>query len=241
MQSPVQHPHVRRNSAYDSDGTEPKPRSGVAGRRPASRNGDASRRRVSPGFGRIPPPSGNQPFLSTHYLRHQRHGQDTPRKLQLGRGLRPRIRGAALHLQRGRLRRALRAGGAEAGVRGRQARGGRAGRPRQPRGQRRDPRPGIRPRRARQRVLAGSGGTGGALAGALAAPSGVPRRVVGSARQRGRAGGGVYRGDVQLRLRPAHRSAIRLAAASRSSSRPSPPGHASRTCASPPEPRRGPW
>ena len=59
-------------------------------------------------------------------------------------GLRARVRGAALHLQRARFQRALRAGRAEARLRQRPPRRDRARRPRQPRRQRRDPGPGLR-------------------------------------------------------------------------------------------------
>ena len=66
------------------------------------------------------------------------------RQLRLRRGLRPRVRRAALHVQRARLRRALRAGRAQARLRRRPARGARARGPRQPRRQRRDPRARLR-------------------------------------------------------------------------------------------------
>ena len=69
------------------------------------------------------------------------HGKNVapPRKLRLWRGLRPRIRRAAVHIQRGGLLRALRAGGAEARLRRRASGRRRARRPRQPGRQRRDP------------------------------------------------------------------------------------------------------
>ena len=68
------------------------------------------------------------------------HGEHTPRKLRLRRGLRPRIRRAALHLQRARFQErceqaALSSASSAAARRGR-ARG-----PRQPRRERRDPDP----------------------------------------------------------------------------------------------------
>ncbi len=163
------------------------------------------------------------------------HGNSATRKLRLRRGLRPRIRRASLHLQRGGLLRALRAGGAEARLRRRPPRRGGARRPRQPRRQRRDPRPRLRAGRARQRLLAGAGRTGRALAGALAAPPGVPRRVARPARQGGRARRQLRRADRQLRLRAARRrDGDPRAAASRSSWRPSPPGAGSPTAANGP-------
>ena len=105
--------------------------------------------------------AGNRPKMPTPRPGHRRperglrpHGHPTARQLRLRRGLRPRVRRAALHVQRARLRRALRAGRAPAGLRRRPARGPRARGPRQPRRQRRDPRGRLGPGRARQRLLA---------------------------------------------------------------------------------------
>ena len=85
------------------------------------------------------------------------HGYDPTRKLRLRRGLRPRVRRAALHLQRARLRERCEQAALKLGFVGRPARRRGARGPRQPRRQRRDPRPGLGARRARQRLLARAG------------------------------------------------------------------------------------
>ncbi len=173
-----------------------------------------------------------------------------------GEALRPRIRRAALHLQRDRLLRALRAGGAEARLRRRPARRGGARRPRQPRRQRRDHRAGLGTRRTRQRLLARADRPGRALARALAAPARLPRRLARPARQGGRARRELRRETAAASSTCSRPIRARRAAASRSSSHPSPPGAASPTAASrtdaldspsravsspPRAPRRAPW
>ena len=152
------------------------------------------------------------------------YGSDSPRQLRLRPGLRPRIRGASLHVQRARLLRARRAGRAQARLRRPPARGDRARGPREPHRQRRGRRPRLRPRRARQRLLAGPRRPRRPLARALAAAARVPLRLAGPARQGGRAG-------RRLRRRSRTRSATSSpsATASRSSSRPSRAGAASPT------------
>ena len=108
--------------------------------------------------------------------------------------------------------------------------------PRQPDRQRRGPGPGLRPRRARQRLLARAGRPRRALARALAAPARLPLRLARPAREGGRAGHRVRRGHALVRLRPA-----RARATSRSSCRPSPTGAGSPTPGpSPATPRRPP-
>src|SRR4051794_18865794 len=140
--------------------------------------------------------------------RRRRHfygtdGQAQARQLRLGRRLRPRVRRAALHLQRARLLRALRAGRDEARLRRPAPRRDRARGPRQPRGQRRDPGALLAARRARQRLLARARRAGRPLARALAAPPGLPLRVAGPARHRGRARAHLRRPRPDLQLRPA--------------------------------------
>src|SRR3954453_18892356 len=131
------------------------------------------------------------------------HGYDPPRQLRLRRGLRPRVRRTALHLQRARLRRALRAGGAEARLRLPPPRRARGGGPRQPRRQRRDPRARVGSGRARQRLLARARRPQRPLARALAAPPRLPLRVAGSARQGGRARRALRARRPPLPLHPA--------------------------------------
>ena len=121
---------------------------------------------------------------------------------------------------------------------------GRARRPRQPRRQRRDPRSRLGPGRARQRLLARARRPGRALAGALAAPPGLPRRLARPARQRGRARASpsTKRPAASPTCSPSTRACdgIRPPAASRSNWRPSPPGAASPTPDASFEPPRGP-
>ena len=93
----------------------------------------------------------------------------------------------ALHVQRTRLPRALRAGRAQARVHRRHGRGGRGRGPDQPRRQRRGHRSGLGAGRARQRLLAGARRPLRALARPLAAPADLPQRLARPARQGGRA------------------------------------------------------
>ena len=148
------------------------------------------------------------------------------RKLRLRRGLRPRIRRAAVHLQRGDFRERCEQAALQARLRRRPARRRRAGRSRQPRRQRRDPGPGLGARRARQRLLAGARRPGRPLARALAAPARVPRRLARSARAT--RASSTSASDEETAASP---TCSPTAAASRSSSPPSPPGAASPTAA----------
>ena len=102
--------------------------------------------------------------------------------------------------------------------------GDRARGPREPHRQRRGRRPRLRPRRARQRLLAGPRRPRRPLARALAAAARLPLRLARPAREGGRAG-------RRLRRRPRTPSATSSpsATASRSSSRPSRAGAASPT------------
>ena len=96
--------------------------------------------------------------------------------------------------------------------------------PRQPRRQRRGPGPRLRPRRARQRLLARARRPRRPLARALAAPARLPLRLARPARQGGRA-----RRRLRRRRRTPSATSSPSATTSRSSSRPSPPGAGSRT------------
>ena len=160
------------------------------------------------------------------------HGNRATWKLRLRRGLRPRVRRAALHVQRGRLlasaasrRRSSSASSAAASARSELEDLVNLA----VNGEILDPASGAR--RTRQRLLARARRPRRALARALAAPPRLPRRLARPARQGGRARRRLRRADRHLRLRAARPHRRRPAPASRSSSRPSPPGAGSPTAA----------
>ena len=169
-----------------------------------------------------------RPIQALQAQRNPTYDPDAPyvpaRQLQLGRGLRTRVRRAPIHVQRTRLPRAVRAGGAEARLHRRLGRRGRGRGPDQPRRQRRGDRARVGARRARQRLLAGPRRSLGSLARPLAAPIDLPRRLARPARQGGRA-----RHPLRLRTRTRSSTSSPTAAASRFSSRPSRAGTASPT------------
>ena len=176
------------------------------------------------GFGHtMPTTSGAAVHLGATTDSHDE--RRTPRQLRLRRGLRPRIRGAPLHLQRARLPRALRAGREQARLRLRPPRRPRARGPRDAQRQRRDPGAGVRAGRARQRLLARARRPERPLARALAAAPRLPLRLAGPARQGGRA-----RRRVRRRVATPSSTSSPTATASPSSWRPSPPGAGSPTC-----------